>query len=186
MGYRGQFHYVARRGGYHSRLIRDSPVELGISVCIAQVIATDEANVVIVGIADQVRSAGYWKQALSRNKDFSDDELACYLAIVNFVSSVFSEETPASTRAEALAVLNGKGEAMEPVLDRQLLAALLNFVNGSVAWDQLIDTDGDSVGDTAFSDVIVNAEAIRLNPTSTRAELEAQKDLLEDINLGDA
>jgi subtilisin family serine protease len=148
--------------------------------------ATDEANVVIVGIADQVRSAGYWKQALSRNKDFSDDELACYLAIVNFVSSVFSEETPASTRAEALAVLNGKGEAMEPVLDRQLLAALLNFVNGSVAWDQLIDTDGDSVGDTAFSDVIVNAEAIRLNPTSTRAELEAQKDLLEDINLGDA
>jgi len=147
--------------------------------------ASDDANVIIVGNADDVRSAGYWKQAVRRNKDFSNDELDCFLAIVEFVSTVFSEETPANTIAEALAVLNGHGPAMEDIFDRQLLAALLNFANGAVAWDQLIDTDGDTVGDTAFSDVIVAAEAVRTGP-HTRAELEAQKDLLEDINLGNA
>lgn len=147
--------------------------------------AFDEANVIIVGNADVVRSAGYWNQAFRRNKDFNDDELDCFLAIINFVSTVFSVETPASTKAEALAVLNGKGKAMEDIFDRELLAALLNFANGAVAWDQLIDTDGDTVGDTAFSDVIVNAEAVRTGPHS-RAELEVQKDLLEDINLGNA
>ena len=61
---------------------------------------------------------------------------------------------------------------------------MLNFTNGSVAWDALIDTDGDSVGDTAFSDVIAAAEAVRANPASTLEELEAQNDLLEQINLG--
>jgi len=147
--------------------------------------AFDEANVIIVGNSDKVRSAGYWKQAFRQNKDFTNDELDCFLAIINFVSTVFSEETPASTKAEALAVLNGKGKAMEDIFDRELLAALLNFANGAVAWDQLIDTDGDTVGDTAFSDVIVNAEVVRTGPHS-RAELEVQKDLLEDINLGNA
>jgi hypothetical protein len=32
--------------------------------------------------------------------------------------------------------------------------------------------------------VIATAEAVRANPASTDAELEAQKDLLEQINLG--
>lgn len=54
-----------------------------------------------------------------------------------------------------------------------------------MAWDQLIDTDGDTVGDTAFADVIVAAETVRTGP-HTRGELEAEKDLLEDINLGNA
>jgi hypothetical protein len=67
----------------------------------------------------------------------------------------------------------------------QLLAALLNFANGAVGWDQLIDTNGDTVGDTAFSDVIVAAEAVRTGP-HTAAELEVHKGLLETINLGDA
>jgi hypothetical protein len=32
-------------------------------------------------------------------------------------------------------------------------------------------------------DVIVEAEAVRLDPTSTNAELEAQKDVLETSNV---
>ena len=69
------------------------------------------------------------------------------------------------------------------LVDRQLLAAWLNFANGSVGWDELIDTDGDSVGDTAFSAVIAGAESARNNPASTNDELEMWKDLLEAINL---
>jgi hypothetical protein len=73
---------------------------------------------------------------------------------------------------------------MSELLDRQLLAALLNFANGSVGWAELVDTDGDGVDDTAFSAVIAAAEAARVNPASTTSELEAHKNLLERINLG--
>ena len=149
--------------------------------------STDEANVLIVGNATEVRSPGYWFQVMRRNKDFSPAEVACMLAIVNFVSQVFSEETPAATQDEAKVVLKFRPKRnMAKKLDRQLLAALLNFANGTVGWDQLIDTDGDGIGDTAFSDVIDQAETVRLDPTATKAELEAQKDLLQAINHGNA
>jgi hypothetical protein len=149
--------------------------------------SSDSVVVIIVGNEDEIRSAGYWTHQYRGNgkTDFTDDELDCQLAIVDFVSTIFSEVRAAGTIAEAVDVLRVNGRTdMSELLDRQLLAALLNFTNGSVAWDELIDTDGDTVGDTAFSDVIATAEAVRANPASTREELEAQKDLLEQINLG--
>jgi len=147
--------------------------------------AVDEANVLIVGNAEYVRSPGYWYQVMRRNKDFTPDEVECMLAITNYVSQVFSEERAASTQAEAKAVLKTNGtSSMDEIFERQLLAALLNFANGAVAWDQLIDTDGDTIGDTPFSDVIMDAEMVRLDPLATEAELEAQKDLLKAINHG--
>jgi hypothetical protein len=149
--------------------------------------ASDTVVVIIVGNDDVVRSAGYWfHQYFGKGMtDFTDEELECQLAIVDFVSTIFSEVRAAGTIEEALDVLfvNGRSDMAE-LLDRQLLAALLNFVNGSIGWDQLIDTDGDAVPDTAFSDVIATAETVRANPASTLEELEAQKDLLEQINLG--
>ena len=36
-------------------------------------------------------------------------------------------------------------------LDRQLLTAWLNFANGAFEYGELVDTDGNGVGDTAFS-----------------------------------
>jgi hypothetical protein len=100
------------------------------------------------------------------------------------VSLVSDEAVPMSTPQDAVDVLEANASVMEEAFDRQLLGALLNFANGAVEWDQLIDTDGDLIGDTAFSDVIAAAEAVRLNSASTRHELEAQKNLLELINLG--
>lgn len=151
--------------------------------------ASDSVVVVIVGNSVQIRSAGYWSHQYRGNgkTDFSDEELICLLEIVELVSQVFDEETSANTIGEALDVLETKGKPpMVEVLERQLLAALLNFGNGSVAWDQLIDTDGNNAGDTLFSDVIAGAESVRLNPASTKSQLEEQKDLLEKINLGQA
>jgi len=149
--------------------------------------ATDAVVVIIVGNEGEIRSAGYWLHQYRGNGTlaFTDEELECQLAIIDFVSTIFSEVRAAATIDEALDVLfvNGRSD-MEELLDRQLLAALLNFVNGSIGWDQLIDTDGDTFGDTAFSDVIATVESVRANPASTDAELEAQKDLLEQINLG--
>lgn len=151
--------------------------------------ASDVANVVIVGIAERIRSVGYWQhQFRQKGKvDLDPTALGCYLEIVNFASAVFSEERPASTLAEALDVLevkNNEGD-ISLIFDRQLLGAWLNFANGAVEFDELVDTDGDGVADNAFSDALAAAEAVRLDPTATREELEAQKDILERINLID-
>ena len=69
-------------------------------------------------------------------------------------------------------------------LDQELFTALLNFANSSVAWDQLVDTEGNNVGDTPFSDVIAGAESVRINPGSTEKQIKEQKDLLQKINPG--
>lgn len=127
--------------------------------------------------------SGYWYQQYrqGRSQKIGDDTLNCYLDIINFASSVFSEERAASTIDEAETVLKAAKQP-EFKLDRQLLSAWLNFANGTVALDELIDTDGDNVPDTAFYDVMVAAETVRLNPSATKAELLAQKDILEGFN----
>ena len=69
-------------------------------------------------------------------------------------------------------------------LDRQLLTAWLNFANGGVEYLEMLDTDGNGSLDTSFIDVMTNAENVRLNPASTRAQLQAQRDILTRINEG--
>ena len=153
----------------------------------------DTVNVIIVGNADEVRSAGYWKNQFRSHltghghSDFDQPDLECYLEIVGYMSLVFDEVRDASTFASAHDVLSVKKTAeMSELLDRQLLAAWLNFANGSIEYDELVDTDGDNVPDTAFADALAAAEAVRLNPAATHAELEEQKDILERINLTDS
>ncbi len=55
-----------------------------------------------------------------------------------------------------------------------------------IGLDELIDTDGDSIPDTPFIDVIQDIEDILLDSGATDAELELAKDLAEAINLLDA
>jgi hypothetical protein len=100
------------------------------------------------------------------------------------MSAVFDEVVDASTKANAAKILHPGGNmGMADLLDVQLLAAWLNFANGAFGWDELVDTDGDKVPDTAFSTAVMAAEAVRLDPLATNAELEAQKNILEWINL---
>ena len=102
------------------------------------------------------------------------------------MSAVFDEvRNGTSSFAAAASVLQTGGSkgVLTQELDRQLLAAWLNFANGGYGWDQLVDTDGDRVADTAFSSAITSAEAVRLDPNATRAQIEAQKRVLESINL---
>ena len=151
--------------------------------------ATDTVKVLITGTSVERFSAGYW-QNVYRNRNgspFTSDQLECYLDIVTFVSLVFNETRPAATIPQAHNVLKvGGNTSKKDQLDRQLLAALLNFANGDPTLDELVDTNGDGTGDTPFLTVIAVAEAVRNNPASTDAQIEAQKDLLEKINLGQA
>ena len=57
--------------------------------------------------------------------------------------------------------------------DRQLLAAWLNFANGSIELSSPVDTNGDHVNDSTFGAAMQAAEAVRLNPASTKAQLNA-------------
>jgi hypothetical protein len=65
------------------------------------------------------------------------------------------------------------------------LTAWLNLADGGTGYDELVDTDGDGTADTAFSAVLATAETVRLNPASTTAQLDAQRDILERINQRD-
>jgi PKD domain len=150
----------------------------------------DEVEVVVIGNALEVRSAGYWQTQFSKalgkpgKADLTPASLACYLQIVGYMSTVFQEVRDASTVALAFDVLFQKqngGSAVEH-LDRQLLTAWLNFANGAMALTQLVDTNGNGVPDTPFVTVMSNAETVRLNPSATKGQLENQKDILEGID----
>ena len=153
----------------------------------------ETVNVIIVANAEEVRSAGFWQHQFRSHltgrgqPHFEAPELECYLDIVGYMSQVFDEERDASTFDSAHDVLLvDRTSEMPELLDRQLLAAWLNFANGSIEYDEPLDTDGDGIPDTAFSDAIAAAEAVRLDANAARPELERQKDLLEGMNLGTA
>lgn len=146
--------------------------------------AVDMLQVIVTGNAAANRSAGYWYNQYRQGpaQQLASATLDCYLDIVELVSDVFSELRAAGTIDQAEGVL--KASAKEPVdaLDRQLLTAWLNFANGATGLAELVDTNGDGTADTAFLSVLVNAEAVRTNPASTRAALLAQYQILERIN----
>jgi len=149
----------------------------------------DDTDVVIVGNADLIRSAGYWYKNYRRvgRRFFTEEELQCYLDIVNHLSSVFSEETDASDLDAAEEVFDpshSRGD-IRVQLDRQLLAVWLNFANGTIEYDELVDTDFDLAPDTELVTFLCAAEAARLNPATTDSDLEDLKNLLEAINLLD-
>jgi hypothetical protein len=150
-------------------------------------LATDAATVVIAGSADLARSAGYWKHEYVGNGKvhFDVETLQCYLDIVGHMSQVFDEIRSAATLPQAAAVLALQGSNLRDLLDRQLLAAWLNFANGAFDLDEEVDTDGDHVPDATFFEAMTDAETVRANPASTQTEIERQKDIIERLNLRD-
>ena len=145
----------------------------------------DTANVVITGDSGRARSLGYWQtEYRGARSAFDDATRLCYLAIAGHMSTVFHAAVDASTIPKAANVLFPRGRStMSDLLDAQLLAAWLNFANGAYGWADLVDTTGDKLPDTPFSVAIADAEAVRLDPLATSQQLEAQKGILESINL---
>jgi hypothetical protein len=148
---------------------------------------TGSLNVIIVGNNHPNRPHGYWKQqnryhafGTGPAPDFDADTLDCYLKIAGYMSSVFNERTAAATFAQAYDVLDTSSTSqIYELFDQQLLAAWLNFANGAIEWNQLVDTTGDKTADTPFLTAIVKAESLRLNPNATRSQLDAMKRIVE-------
>ena len=144
------------------------------------------ANVIIVGNGSPNHPHGWWKQQFRHYvvghgpSNFTTGQLDCYLAITGYMSGVFTEVTAAATLAEAYDVLDtSQTSVMTELFDLQLLAAWLNFANGAIEWDRLVDTNGDRTPDTRFLDAITAAETLRLDPASTRTQLDRQLAIIE-------
>jgi subtilisin family serine protease len=146
--------------------------------------ASSAAAVIITGNAGANQGSGYWYRQYKGGGEFSNSTLSCYLAIVRYMSAVWAEVRPLSTFAQAQDALKSvNNSGARQILDQQLIAVWLNFANGALDLDELVDTNGDRVADTRFEDVVRHAEAVRLDPASTTAQLNAQKNILERINL---
>ena len=148
--------------------------------------ASQTAAVIVVGNGHPNQPHGYWKQQFrfynsgKGNADFDAGRLGCYLKIVDYMSSVFHQQTDASTFLRSEDVLEtNQTSVINELFDQQLLAVWLNFANGAVEWNRLVDTNGDKTPDTRFLDAITAAERLRLDPNTTRIQLDRQKTILE-------
>ncbi len=96
------------------------------------------------------------------------------------MSRVFNERTAAATSAQAYDVLDTSSTSViEELFDQQLLANWLNFANGAIEWNQLVDTNSDKRVDTQFLTAMVRAESLRIDPNTSRKQLDAQKKIIE-------
>lgn len=145
--------------------------------------ASDDIAVVIVGNFTDTRTHGYFKTELGKLKDHTTAGAQCLLDITGFMSTVFNEVRDASTPAKARAVFDRSNSSLaKDIFDVQLLAAWMNFADGRVALTDLVDTNFDNVPDTMFATLVAQAEAVRLNPASTKTQILAQKVRLESFN----
>jgi photosystem II stability/assembly factor-like uncharacterized protein len=149
----------------------------------------DSIQVIIVGNATKPIMSEHWKHEFTHRDhgDFTDAQLNCFLAITGFTSLVFNETRFAGTIPAAAAVLSHRSPPTREELrrfDAEILAAWLNFADGSLGWNQLIDTDNNGTPDTPFHTVMANAEAVRNSSLTTKAEILDQIQLLRRINRG--
>ena len=117
-------------------------------------------------------SRGWWKRAYSAHgKPKVDAETAQgYLDDVAARSSVFPEQTDASTPAAAHDVLSPAGPDRRARATAALLVAWLQNASGAVTDDAVVPL---ASGDVAFHDLLSRAEEVILDADATRAELQA-------------
>ncbi|KJY40127.1 hypothetical protein VR46_28390 [Streptomyces sp. NRRL S-444] len=112
---------------------------------------------------------------------FTSGQRACLLGVASFMSAVYGP----LTEAQAYAILSSGSPQPGPLVSQQLLAAWLNFANGSYDLATPVDTNGDWKTDSTFGAAMARAEAVYNNPASTRDQLQSQVDVLLRFNVRD-
>ncbi|MFE0156183.1 S8 family serine peptidase [Nonomuraea sp. NPDC059007] len=107
-------------------------------------------------------SSKAWATEMLKTKgSLSDKTLICYLSIAQNGSKVFPEATKADTLARAYKVLNTKSKAGKALLDRELLAAWLNYAHG------VYNSSAKVHGTTTLKKAITIAEKHRTGKATT-------------------
>ncbi|RVX39276.1 subtilisin family serine protease [Nonomuraea polychroma] len=121
-------------------------------------------------------SAKTWAKEMLKNKgSLSDKTLLCYLTLAQNGSKVFPELTDATTLAKAYKVLGTKSKAAKALLDRELLAAWLNYAHGVYNGSAKVH------GKTTLSKAVSAAERHRAG-TSAAAMKKAAVYLYKHVN----
>ena len=61
----------------------------------------------------------------------------------------------------------------------------MNFANGAIDRNEMVDTNRDGVLDTTFGDLMAEVEAILVDPDATKSDLNRAKHLAEAVNRHD-
>lgn len=145
--------------------------------------ASDTAAVITTGNALRARNQAYWTGEYDGRAPslFTPAQRACLLGVASFMSAVYGP----LTEAQAYAILSSGSPQPRPLVSQQLLAAWLNFANGSYDLATPVDTDGDRKTDSTFGAAVARAEALYNDPASTRNQLLSQVDVLLRFNVRD-
>lgn len=134
--------------------------------------ATDASvGVIVTGNADSTQGTGWWKHQFGGNgsPQLDPDLLDGYLAGVNAVSSVFSEDTSALTHDDVHELLAPSAGDRRAHAVSALMVAWLQFVSGAVDWNATIPVaEGESI---EFLALMFESEETILDPSATDAEL---------------
>lgn len=140
--------------------------------------AADSAAVVVVGNGTKSKQHGWWLNQYREkaSNDFTAAELECYLDITVFFSTVF--DSPLD-RADAVDIFHSppKSSADEQ-FDQFLLAAWLNFANGSVDLSTPVTYGGVAM---TWGEAVLAAETVRTNPASSENDVRQAKGWLASI-----
>jgi outer membrane biosynthesis protein TonB len=127
-------------------------------------------------------SLGYWIHRFKKEGySVYSGELRAHLSILSaFVTSSFGEFRPEMIDAlESFILLDTSDKAQARA---QLITAWLNFTNGAVDWDEIID-DADGRHDLPYAEVLREILAILVDRGASEDELRHAIELAESINL---
>ena len=139
-------------------------------------------KVLVRGARSCRTSLGYWIKRFKENKySVYSGELRAHLSILSaFVTSSWGEFHPDRIDALESFVLTDMGDSAQA--RAQLLTVWLNFTNGSVDWDEVID-DADGRRDLPYADVLRKILGILSKGNATEEQFKHAVELAESINL---
>ena len=121
-------------------------------------------------------------------KRFKDDgynmysgELRAHLSILSaFIASSFNEYQPSTIDKLESFILSNQGDSTRA--RAEMLTAWLNFTNGAVEWDEIIE-DADGSHDLPFADVLHEIFEILLSGDVSNEDYKQVIELAKSINL---
>ncbi|MBP7690502.1 MAG: PKD domain-containing protein, partial [Anaerolineales bacterium] len=132
--------------------------------------AAGSVVVLVTGDDDEAEAAGI--------DDNSEAKERCYVKIIAYASQVFDE-------VHVLTKLDDdhpSGNEMLDEFDHVLVETWLKFATGEVGYGLAFDLDEDGVAEGTFGSLITAAEAVRLNPAATAAELRHQMKIMDHLS----
>jgi hypothetical protein len=183
--------YPSPLGTYPFHVTHSAPVVFekpGVQYVSVDVYDDDGAKVsmklkVLVRGAQSCRtSLGYWIHRFKKEGySVYSGELRAHLSILSaFVTSSFGEFRPEAIDTLEAFILMDAGDSAQA--RAQLITAWLNFTNGSVDWDEVIN-DADGKRDIPYAEVLREILEILVDGGASEDDLRHAIELAESINL---